>query len=101
MTITLKKIALANQQPTTTEGPFVTENYLNVIGGVEVACLVRLGTLTMTIAELRQLKLGQTFSLQQKTYEPVDIVLNNRVIARGELMSCDDNFAIQITEICS
>ena len=101
MTITLKKIALAKQQPAATEGTLVTENYLGVIGGVEVACLVRLGTLTMTISELRQLKQGETLSLQQKTDEPVDIVLNNQVIARGALMSCEDNFAIQITEVCS
>ena len=100
MTITIKKIALAKQQPTT-EGPFITDNYLGIIGGVEVTCLVRIGTFSMTIAELRQLKQGQTLSLHQKTYEPIDIVLNNQVIARGELMSCEENFAIQITEVCS
>ena len=100
MTITLKKIALA-KQPNNTEGRLVTDNYLGAIGNIEVSCLVRLGTLTMTISELRQLKQGQTLSLQQKTYEPVDIVLNNQVIARGELMSCEEHFAIQITEVQS
>lgn len=98
MTITAKKIALLEQQPTTLGKP-VSENYLSLVGDVEVECLVRLGTLTLTINELRQLKQGERLSLSQKTYEPVDIVLNNQVIARGELMSCDDCFAIQITEI--
>ena len=100
MTITLKKIALA-EQPVAPEGQFITENYLVVIVGVEVTCLVRLGTLTLTISELRQLKQGQVLSLHQKTHEPVDIVLNQQVIARGELMSCEENFAIQITEVYS
>ena len=98
MTITAKKIALLEQQPSA-DGKPVTDNYLGLVGDVEVDCLVRLGTLTLTINELRQLKQGEQLTLSQKTYEPVDIVLKNQVIARGELMSCEDCFAIQITEI--
>ena len=98
MTITAKKIALLDQQPIT-NGQHVTDNYLGLVGDVQVECLVRLGTLTLTINELRQLKQGQQLALSQKTHEPVDIVLNNQVIARGELMSCEDCFAIQITEM--
>lgn len=100
MTITVKKIAIA-EQPAIAEGKPVTENYLGLIGDVEVLCLVRVGTVTMTVAELSQLKHGQILSLNQKTNEPVDIVLNNQVIARGELMSSDEHFAIQITEVCA
>ena len=98
MTITAKKISLLEQQPTAGGKP-VSENHLGLVGNVEVECLVRLGTLTLTINELRQLKQGEQLSLTQKTHEPVDIVLNNQVIARGELMSCEDCFAIQITEV--
>lgn len=98
MTITAKKIALLEQQPAL-EGRHIAENHLSLVGNVEVECMVRLGTLTLTINELRQLKQGECLSLSQKTHEPVDIVLNNQVIARGELMSCEDCFAIQITEM--
>lgn len=98
MTITAKKLSLLEQQPSAAGKP-VSENYLGLVGNVEVECLVRLGTLTLTINELRQLKQGERLSLNQKTHEPVDIVLNNHVIARGELMSCEDCFAVQITEI--
>ncbi|GEM_PF-1882634 len=99
MSITVKKIAICEQQPSTDNGDFIANHHLGIVGDIEVDCLVRLGTLTMTIAELRQLREGQTLSLDQKTHEPVDILLNNQVIARGELMSCDDCFAIQITGI--
>ena len=98
MNITAKKIALLEQQPSAGGKP-VAENYLNLVGEIEVECLVRLGTLTLTINELRQLKQGECLPLNQKTHEPVDIVLNNQVIARGELMSCEDCFAIQIVEV--
>lgn len=100
MTVTVKKIALAEQTPSS-QGQMITDNHLGLIGNVEVQCSVRVGTLTLTIDELRQLKSGQTMVLQQKTHEPVDIIVNNQVIARGELMCCDDNFAIQIVDVCS
>jgi len=100
MNMTVKKIALAEQIDDSQE-TLINDNYLGLIGGVEVNCLVRLGTLTLTVAALSQLRLGQTLRLEQNTREPVDIVLNNQVIARGDLMSCEDKFAIQITELCS
>ena len=100
MSITIKKVTLSDQ-PTAQEGRFVSDDYLGLIGSVEVTCMVRIGTLTLTVAELTQLKQGQCLTLAEKTNEPVDIVLNNQVIARGELMSCEDRFAVQITEVCT
>lgn len=101
MTITVKKISITEQPAVVEDKLVITENYLGLIGDVEVACLVRLGSLTMTVAELRQLKQGQILSLNQKTHEPIDVVLNNQIIARGDLMSSDEHFAIQITEVCA
>ena len=98
MSISIKKVVLADQQ-TQTDGQMINKNYLGLVGNIEVQCSIRIGTLNMTIAELRQLKSGQTLHLDQKTNEPVELVLNDRVIAKGELMSYEDNFAIQITEV--
>lgn len=100
MNTTVKKVTLMEQQSTATnDSILMNETYLNVVGDVKIDCLVRLGTVTVTINELRQLKKGEVLSLHEKPYEPVDVLLNNQVIARGELMTCDDCFAIQITEI--
>ncbi|MCL9682641.1 FliM/FliN family flagellar motor switch protein [Legionella maioricensis] len=98
MSISVKKIALTEQQ-SQTEGQLINNNYLGLVGNIEVQCSVRIGTLHMTIAQLKQLKSEQVLSLEQKTNEPIELVLNDRVIARGELMSYEDNFAIQITEV--
>lgn len=100
MNNTVKKIALAEQHATAA-GDLVMDNYLGLIGGLEVVCQVRIGTLNMTVADLSQLRQGQILSMQEKTHEPVDILLNNQLIARGDLMCCEDNFAIQLTEVCS
>ncbi|MGQ3891457.1 FliM/FliN family flagellar motor switch protein [Legionella sp. CNM-4043-24] len=100
MTITVKKIALA-EQPDRRADNLACENSLGLIGSVPVNCMVRIGTLSLTVAALRQLKLGQTLSLEQSSSEPVEILLNDQVIAHGDLMTCDDRFAIQITGLCS
>lgn len=99
MNIMVKKVALPELNSQTKDSSLFDDNYLNIIGAVEVECHVRLGSITMTIAELRQLKEGQCLSLQQKTLEPLDILLNNQVIGRGELISVEDYFGLLITEV--
>ncbi|MDR3443417.1 MAG: FliM/FliN family flagellar motor switch protein [Legionella sp.] len=98
MSIIVKKINLSEQQPQT-EGQLLNKNYLGLVGDIEVQCTVRIGTLNISIAQLKDLKSGQTLRLDQKTNEPIEIILNERVIARGELMSQEDHFAVRITEI--
>ncbi len=99
MSITVKKVNLKEHAPQSEEGQFINPNYLGLVGDIEVQCTVRIGTLNLSIAELKELKSGHELRLEQKTNEPVEILLNDRVIARGELMSHDDHFAVQITEI--
>ncbi len=100
MSITVKKIASQNHEhEPTPNAPGFTDHYLDLVGQVGIDCQVRIGTLTLTIHQLRQLKQGQTLTLHQKTDEPVEILVNQHVIARGDLMTCEDHFAIRITEL--
>jgi flagellar motor switch protein FliN/FliY len=101
MSITVKKVNLTEQAPQPLEGVLSTKNYLGLVGDIEVQCTVRIGTLNLSIGELKDLQPGQALCLDQKTHEPIEIILNDRVIARGELMSHEDQFAVQITEIAS
>ncbi len=98
MSTVIKKVKLAEQhaQP---EEELLHHNYLNLVGAIEVECSIRIGTLNLTIAELKELKSGQALHLTQKTNELVELVLNDKVIAKGELMSYEEQFAIQITEV--
>ncbi|WP_133135602.1 FliM/FliN family flagellar motor switch protein [Legionella rowbothamii] len=98
MSITVKKVNL-KEHAQQAEGQFLNQNYLGLVGDIEVQCTVRIGTLNLSIAKLKELKSGYELLLDQKTDEPVEILLNDRVIARGELMSHEDHFAVQITEI--
>lgn len=98
MSITVKKVNLSEHQPQP-EGQLLNPNYLGLVGTIEVQCTIRIGTLNLTIAQLKELSTGQELHLEQKTHEPIEIILNNKVIARGELMSHDEHFAVQITEV--
>jgi len=99
MNISVKKVVLAEQQSQIEPGA-INKNYLGLVNNIEVQCTVRIGTLNLTIAQLRELKLGQALHLCEHTDEPVDILLHNKIIARGELMSHEQHFAVQITEVC-
>lgn len=98
MSISVKKITLTDQQ-SQNDGQIMNNNYLGLVDNIEVQCTIRIGSLNMTIAQLRQLKSEQVLHLNQKTNEPIELVLNDRVIAKGELMSYEEHFAIQITEV--
>lgn len=99
MTITVKKISLSEQEAHN-EGQIIHPNYLNLVSNLEVQCNVRIGSISMSIDELRQLKTGQLLQLQQQTSDALEVILNDKVIAKGELMSHEDKFALRIIEVC-
>lgn len=99
MSITIKKVALAEQE-SVNEGTPLNKNYLGLVNNLEVECTVRIGTLTLSIAQLRALHVGQALHLKQKTDEPIELMVHDKVIAKGELMTHEDYFAVQITQVC-
>ena len=61
-----------------------------------------LGSATMPVASLVKLGRGAVIPLERKVGEPVDVVVNDRVIARGEVVVVDEKtsrFGISLTEI--
>jgi flagellar motor switch protein FliN len=72
---------------------------LELIQNVKVQLGVSLGVAEMTVAELFALKAGSVVALQQPSDAPIDIVLDGRLIGRGELVVVGDNFGVRITEI--
>jgi flagellar motor switch protein FliN len=99
MSFIVKKVDLPEQQ-SQMEHSASNKNYFDFVNHLEVECMVRIGTLNLTIAQLKEIKLGQVLPLQQYTNEPVDLLLQDKVIARGELMVHEQQFAIQITQVC-
>lgn len=60
---------------------------------------VRLGNIAKTLRELRQLTPGNVIELNRYINDPVDIYVNGKLIARGEVVVIDENYAVKISQI--
>ncbi len=79
-----------------------TARNLDTIMRIPVVVQVVLGSATMPVANLMKLGRGAIVPLDHRIGEPVDVVVNGRVIARGEVVVVDDDnsrFGVSLTEI--
>ena len=60
---------------------------------------MQLGSSTMTMGEVLNLGPGNVVQLKQNQDEPVLLCLNDKVVAKGEVVVVEDNLGIKITEI--
>ena len=68
---------------------------------VELELSVVLGTSRMLIRELLQLQSGSVVELSKLAGESLDVVINDKVIARGEAVVVNEKFGIRLTEVVS
>ena len=66
---------------------------------VPVGVIVQLGERCMKIREILQLQVGSVISLTKSAGENVDIMINGRVVAFGEVMQLEGSTGIRITEL--
>lgn len=74
----------------------------SVIMNIPVEVQIVLGSTEMPVSELMSLQRGSTVSLNRRIGEPVDMMVNGRQIARGEIIVLDNDpsrFGIRLTEI--
>lgn len=75
---------------------------LEALMRVPVQLQVVLGSASMPVAQLMKLGRGAVVPLDHRVGEPVDIVVNGRIIARGEVVVVEDDnsrFGVSLTEI--
>jgi flagellar motor switch protein FliN/FliY len=75
------------------------EDELQRLHDVPVELAVEIGRTRMTIGETLALGPGSIVSLNRLAGEPVDLLVNGRPIARGEVVVVDEEFGLKITEI--
>jgi flagellar motor switch protein FliN/FliY len=68
---------------------------------IPVEITVQLGTSRMLIKELLQLGQGSVVELDKLAGEPMEILANNRLIARGEVVVVNEKFGVRLTDIIS
>jgi len=72
---------------------------LDMLHDVEMEVSAELGRTRMSVRELLSLTPGAIIELDRAAGSPADLLVNGRLIARGEVVVVDENFGIRITEI--
>ncbi|MGH3706143.1 MAG: flagellar motor switch protein FliN [Agromyces sp.] len=72
---------------------------LGRINGVEMSLAVEIGRTRMTVRDILNLEPGAVVELDRSAGAPADILLNGRVIAHGEVVVVDQDYAVRVTRI--
>ena len=72
---------------------------LSLVLDVPVELAVEVGRTTMTIRETLAIAPGSIVALNRMAGEPVDLLVNGRRIARGEVVAIDEEFGLRVTEV--
>lgn len=72
---------------------------LDLLMNVGLTLTVELGRSRMKISDIVNLGSGSVVELQKLASEPVDLLVNDTLFARGEVVVMEDHFAVKITEL--
>lgn len=72
---------------------------LDMLLDVPLKISVELGRSQMTLRQTLELVQGSVVELDRLAGDPVDVFVNDRIFARGEVVVVDDKFAVRITEL--
>ncbi|MDE1901064.1 MAG: flagellar motor switch protein FliN [Alphaproteobacteria bacterium] len=77
----------------------ISVNDLDAVYGIPVEVAAVLGKAEMQVSHLLKLGRGAVIELDRKVGEAIDIYVNNRLVARGEVVVVEDRLGITMTEI--
>ena len=89
---------MATPRPTNVQPPVQS---LDFILDVPLKVTVELGRSRMAIREILQLTQGSVIELQKFAGEPLEVLVNDKLIARGETVVVNEKFGIRLTDIIS
>ena len=75
------------------------EDFVQAVYDVPIQVSAVLGRITMSVANLLKLGRGAVIQLDKRVGETVDIFVNDRLVARGEVVVIEEHLGITITEI--
>lgn len=72
---------------------------IDMLGDVDLDVTIELGRTEMLVEDVLRLASGSVVELNKLAGDPVDVYVNSRLVARGEVLVLNDNFCIRISEI--
>ena len=81
--------------------PLAQAPRLEPLRGLELTVRIELGRARLSIEELLQLEENSLVALDRRADDPVDVYVNDRLVARGEVVVFRGKFAVRLTEVVS
>ncbi|MEA5064525.1 MAG: flagellar motor switch protein FliN [Eubacteriales bacterium] len=72
---------------------------IDLVMDIDLNVVVEIGRIKKRVKEIVDLRAGSIIELDKQAGDPVDIVVNGKLIARGDVVVIDDNFGVRVTEI--
>lgn len=92
--------AKPSEVPVPAEAPAEDEqDHLDRVLGVRLRLSVRFGQRPLTLREILDLAAGAVVDLDRRVQDPVDLLLGDKVVARGDLVVVDGNYGIRVSEV--
>lgn len=101
MTESTQPQAAAMEELTETPSTGGGEINMDMLLDVNVALSIELGRAELSIRELLQLNQGSVVDLDRMAGEPLDVLVNGTLVARGEIVVVKEKFGVKLTEVVS
>ncbi len=82
-------------------GASPSPNNLDFILDIPMQVTVQVGSARMQIREILQLGQGSVIELEKLAGEPMEVLVNNKLVAKGEVVVVNDKFGIRLTDVIS
>jgi flagellar motor switch protein FliN len=71
----------------------------DILLDIEIEATLRFGSRELPLKEILELGAGDVLELDRQVSDPVDLVVGDKIIARGEVVVVEGNFALLVTEV--
>jgi flagellar motor switch protein FliN len=98
MSSVAQEIELSSLTASAAEKPLIAGASLPFVRSVKVRVWVRVGEAEVTVGELLDMKQGAVLPLDRLVDQPLDVMVDGHVVARGTLVAVGDHFGVRMTE---
>jgi flagellar motor switch protein FliN len=92
--------ALAAPAPETRPAELQPQN-LSFLMGIELEVTLRFGQKQLPLRRLVELSSGSVIELDKRVHEPVELLLRDKVVARGEVVIVEGHYGLRVTDVCA
>jgi flagellar motor switch protein FliN/FliY len=93
--------AVADEQGEVTDEKIPSKMNREVIENIPVNLAIEVGRASLKIRDLMRLTQGSVVELDRLAGEPLDIVVNDTVVAQGEVVLVNDRYGVRLTQVIS